>query len=79
MKKVEQARRKLTLATILLASLFFLIGMAGIILPILPGWPFIFAGLFIIGGTALLDRAFLKYLPDKYRRAIIDKLNKNKK
>lgn len=69
-------QRNLSIFTKILAIFLFIIGIAGIILPILPGWPFIFLALFIWGGTALLDRKILKYLPDKYRQKVINWLEK---
>jgi hypothetical protein len=49
-----------------------IIGFLGIILPILPGWPFIFLGLFLIGGMPLIDQKILKYIPKKFRDRIFN-------
>lgn len=64
------------------AIFLILIGISGIILPILPGWPLIFWGLFLLGGIGLIDHLFLRYLPQKYRGIIymwIEKFNKKHK
>jgi len=52
--------------------LLIIIGVAGVLLPIMPGWPFIFLGLFLIGGMPLLDRVILKHIPKKIRDKIFD-------
>lgn len=64
---------------IFLALLLIVIGFSGVILPILPGWPLIFWGLFIIGGSALIDRTFLKYFPEKTKRRILKWLETKEK
>jgi len=53
------------------AIFLIVIGISGIILPILPGWPFVFWGLFLLGGIGLIDQLFLKHLPQKYRGLIL--------
>ncbi|MFA6492647.1 MAG: hypothetical protein WCV58_00670 [Patescibacteria group bacterium] len=47
------------------------IGVLGIVLPVLPGWPFFFWGIFLLGGLGLVDQLFLRYLPKKYRGLIL--------
>jgi hypothetical protein len=68
--------KKITIWQRSLAIFFIVIGLAGIVLPILPGWPFIFWGLFLLGGIGLVDQLFLKYLPEKYRGIVIMWLEK---
>ena len=63
----------------ILAIVLIIIGISGIILPVLPGWPFVFWGLFIIGGSALIDRTILKYFPKKFRKKILDWLKSKEK
>ena len=63
--------KKLSLWQRIFAIFLLVIGFLGIILPILPGWPFIFWGLFLLGGVGLIDQLFLKYLPKKYRGIIL--------
>ena len=70
--KKENSSKIAFLVRIIFACFLILIGISGIILPMLPGWPLIFWGLFIIGGTVLVDRIILRYLPKKLRKKIID-------
>lgn len=70
-KKVE-LQQKRSVFILILAIFLIIIGVAGIILPILPGWPFIFLGIFMIGGLPLLDKLILRHIPKKLRDRIFD-------
>ena len=63
--------KKLNLWKSIFATFLIIVGIFGVILPILPGWPFIFWGLFLFGGVGLIDQLFLRYLPQKYRGIIL--------
>ncbi len=52
------------------------IGLLGIILPILPGWPLIFIGVTIIGGIETLHALLTKHLPKKASNYIEKKLSR---
>jgi len=59
-----------------LALGLIIIGVAGIILPVLPGWPFIFWGLFILGGVSLIESVIIRFVPRKYKQKIHDFIEK---
>lgn len=61
------------------AIFLIIIGFSGLILPILPGWPLIIWGLFIIGGSALVDKKILRYLPKKTRKRALNFLQSKEK
>lgn len=49
---------------------FVIIGISGIVLPILPGWPFIFVAIFLFGGIETLRKRVLRHLPVKWSQFI---------
>jgi len=55
---------------------FIFVGFLGIILPILPGWPLLFLGIFILGGEEGLRRTFSKYFPKPIGDRLIKYLDK---
>lgn len=64
----------------ILAWGFIILGILGILLPILPGWIFFFLGLFILGGDDATREKIVKWFPRrtqatvrKYFKAIYEK------
>jgi len=53
-----------------------LVGTLGIFLPILPGWPFLFLGIFILGGEEGLRKTFSKYFPKPIGNRILKYMDK---
>jgi len=55
--------------------LLVIIGIAGIILPILPGWPFFFLGIIILGGDDQTRDRIIKRFPRLSRPYLIKIFN----
>ena len=76
----ENKEEKPNFWMILLAWFFIVLGILGIILPILPGWPFFFIGLFILAGSDSTRDKIVGWFPRrtqptvrKYFKAIYEK------
>lgn len=61
-----KSKRSANIIKFVVAVFFIIIGISGIILPILPGWPFIFAAIFLLGGIEGLRKKVFHYLPKKW-------------
>ena len=53
-----------------LGIFFVFIGIVGIFMIIMPGWPFVFLGIFIILGKEKSIQKILKYTPQKYKKVV---------
>lgn len=47
------------------------IGVLGILLPILPGWPFFFLGIIILGGDETTRDRIIVHFPKKSRKYLV--------
>lgn len=59
-----------------LGILLIFIGIIGIFMIIMPGWPFVFLGSFIILGKEKTLQKILKYTPQKYKKIVKEYFNK---
>lgn len=73
--KIKDKELSATLRNALGIFLIFL-GVLGIFMVILPGWPFIFLGLFIILGKDKSQKKLLKYTPKRYQERVKEYLDK---
>jgi len=67
--KIKDKELSATLRTALGILLIF-IGIIGIFMIIMPGWPFVFLGIFIILGKDKTRERILKRTPNKYKKTV---------
>lgn len=53
-----------------LSIVFLLLGLAGFVLPVIPGIPFLIIGLILLGEESKLGQKILSVLPEKIRNEI---------
>lgn len=53
---------------LLLGFLLFVIGIIGLIFPVVPGWALIFVGLFLFDTDSKIRRKIISLIPEKYRQ-----------
>ena len=68
----NQRTKFFSILRIVAAVALLIIGLAGIVLPILPGWPFVIIAIFLLG---LDERIILALNKNKVIAKIIKKLN----
>ena len=68
----KQRAKFFSVLRIIAAVALLIVGLAGIVLPILPGWPFVILAIFILG---LDERIILALNKNKVIAKIIKKLN----
>jgi len=73
--KIKDKELSATLRTALGIFLIFL-GIIGIFMIIMPGWPFVFLGIFIILGKKKTIKRILKYTPKRYKKIVEQYFNK---
>ena len=67
--KIKDKELSATLRTAL-GIFLILLGIFGIFMVFVPGWPFVFLGLFIILGKEKSREKILKHTPNKYKKLI---------
>lgn len=71
-----KSKRSANIIKFVVAVFFVIIGISGIILPILPGWPFIFLAIFLFGGIETLRGRVLRFLPIRWSQFIEKQISK---
>lgn len=64
---------------IILSWLLIVLGIAGIILPVLPGWPFLIAGVAILDVDGTIRKRVWSWVPVKWQNYLIKQYKKIRK
>jgi len=55
---------------LLVAFVFIIVGLIGIILPIIPDWPLLLVGIVLLDTHGVLRRKIIKKTPQKYKKLL---------